>query len=566
MVKMKDVLPWGISGLLAAALLVTQLHGGIENSAGIKNMEYQASPYHTELSQADDGYSFMERQHLPALSRMAEEEQAQYIEPLQVMKKLSLLGLSEEDILYPETSEAQLYASIQWEDAEEKAQVSFSGAATSELNVFLIENAGKQVFITQEKLLADEPIRVPDDTWLQGSSTAVESTGAKIAFYQEGGRNIKISGFCIEGGFDYGIYLVDTERIVIHGNSLKNLARKPLVVMGECTGIAVTQNTLEGNQQGGIYFNGKISNSLIEGNRIANNFGTSNWMAGIVLTAIRIEDKSNPYATFRDDLHFPKEERLDEMLSAPNHVIVRNNTVSGNNASGIYCDGAYCVYITENQIIGNDKEGLCLDYGTIGAYVAHNDIWSNGNRARQTDQDLENDFVLGAGRLTDGSSRSKLPGVSIDNSAYNIIYDNRVERNYGSGVKMVRTGIRNIISTNIIHDNNQGAGDTFHFFGIELGYAAADVEAANLDFVSDYENIVCRNLITGEHYAGIFLAEETYINDFFDNVILDAENWSMESLSQKFNSTVNNLSQTPSRGISLSSSSGPAIVLPEIVN
>ena len=73
-------------------------------------------------------------------------------------------------------------------------------------------------------------------------------------------------------------------------------------------------------------------------------------------------------------------------------------------------------------------------------------------------------------------------------------------------------------------------------------------------------------MITGGHYAGIFLAEEVYMNDFFDNVILDATDWSMESLSQKHNSTVNNLSQQPSRGISLSGTNGSAIVLPEMVD
>ena len=51
-------------------------------------------------------------------------------------------------------------------------------------------------------------------------------------------------------------------------------------------------------------------------------------------------------------------------------------------------------------------------------------------------------------------------------------------------------------------------------------------------------------------------------NDFFDNVILDSTDWSMESLSQKYNNTINNLSQIPSRGISLSVGGGSVIILP----
>ena len=76
-------------------------------------------------------------------------------------------------------------------------------------------------------------------------------------------------------------------------------------------------------------------------------------------------------------------------------------------------------------------------------------------RLRQSDEDLEADFVTTFGRLSDGSSPAKLPGISIDNSAYNTIVNNNVTQNYGSGVKMVRSAYRNIIMENSVSDNKK---------------------------------------------------------------------------------------------------------------
>ena len=49
--------------------------------------------------------------------------------------------------------------------------------------------------------------------------------------------------------------------------------------------------------------------------------------------------------------------------------------------------------LLENIIYQNDKEGMCLDYGTFGAYVSNNIVKENGGRLRQSDEDLEADFV-----------------------------------------------------------------------------------------------------------------------------------------------------------------------------
>ena len=503
------------------------------------------------LPKVEEG-TFIQAHSLPQMQRMSDEDVELYLKPLQVMQKFDLLGLTWADYLIPEQRLGELYD--KFGDVGDRAwqEVSFDGTTAGALNEFMRQNAGKKIVVAADALEVGESIVVPDQTWLAGDRTRLTGGGDFAAFRLDRADGAAISGFIMDGGFEYGVYASDSKNVTVADCVFQNLARKPVVFVGDCEDISVLRNRAEGNGHGGLYFNGNIARALVEGNVIIDNGGTSNWMAGIVLTAIDVSEDNDIYAPFGPDLHFPAEQRLLTMLKAPHDVVLRDNRVIDNNSSGVYCDGPYRVYIIENRIVGNDKEGMCLDYGTIATYVAQNDIQYNGNRARQTDDDLKMDFVLDHGRMEDGSANAKLPGISIDNAASNIVYDNRISNNYGSGVKMVRTAIRNIICTNQVMGNDAGENDRFHFFGIEIGNAPGDVEASNLDFTPGYENMVCRNMITGKHYAGIFLDRDSYINDIFDNGIMDATFWSIESISEKFNSCVNNFSLVQSRGIALS--------------
>ena len=89
------------------------------------------------------------------------------------------------------------------------------------------------------------------------------------------------------------------------------------------------------------------------------------------------------------------------------------------------------------------KEGMCLDYGTFGTYVSGNTIRRTVTETVRPMKIFEADFILGAGRLADGSSMAKLPGISIDNSAYIIVYNN-INENSGSGGEDGRSGYRNL--------------------------------------------------------------------------------------------------------------------------
>ena len=52
------------------------------------------------------------------------------------------------------------------------------------------------------------------------------------------------------------------------------------------------------------------------------------------------------------------------------------------------------------------------------------------------------------------------------------------------------------------------------------------------------------------------MGENAFMNDIFDNTFMDCTDWAMESLSEKYNSTLNNMANMPTRGIELSNGQG----------
>lgn len=57
------------------------------------------------------------------------------------------------------------------------------------------------------------------------------------------------------------------------------------------------------------------------------------------------------------------------------------------------------------------------------------------------------------------------------------------------------------------------------------------------------------NVIRGGHYAGVFFAPGSDLNEVFDNAIFGASDWALESAHREDNTTLNNLTNLPSRNV-----------------
>ncbi len=535
-------------GMILGRQIVFDKHGlNMEESSTKESEDTNVIVGQDQNFTSDINTDILSRHSLPALERMEKNDQDQYVNGLEVIGKAALIGIDKEKLLYPEIMISDLEKRISviangYDGSRES--VAFQGTTSEELQQVIDDHSDAIIDIQVDEIQLHNTVILKDNTVINGNGVTFRADGLQFGFVGENASNIYINDICIEGNIEYGIYLVDCSGISVSSCEINGMQQKAMCIIGTTKGLAVTNNQMCNNQSGGLFIAGNVSDGIVDSNNILDNGGTSNWMAGIVLTSVVPNDKYNIWEMFDETHHFPHRGNYHAQIDCPHELIISNNRVMYNTASGIYSDGAYMCYVLNNTVYQNDKEGICLDYATIGFYLKENVVKENGRRARQTDEDLRMDFVLEAGKMEDGSAKAKLPGVSLDDTAYNVIENNIVANNYGGGIKMVRTTVRTLILENIVRDNNMGQNDMFHFFGIELGAAAGDVNGANTaaTFMPDYENIICRNSITGNHYSGIFVGEECYVNDIFDNVIMESQMFAVEAISKKYNSIVNNLS------------------------
>lgn len=490
------------------------------------------------LVEESDKISILNRYSLPSMERMKETDQEELMGNLQVLERIKALGIDSNIFYTPEFNWKQIYNDSLTSVADAldfETVVEFNGTSASELNAFMQGQSGVIIEITQPKIDLDETINVPSNIVLDGQGALLTGqSDVKYAFLLDNVECVEIHDFHINDGMQYGIYVVTSEKVLICNNEIANADYKAICVMGQNTYINMVGNSIHDNGDGAIFMNGDISKCILQDNNVYQNSGTRNLSAGLALSGMPIPDLYDAYNPLLD-------EYLYDLLESPHDNVIKDNVIQGNCSSGVYSDSGYMNYLIGNSIEENEKEGMCLDFGTFGTYLSRNTIQGNGNRDRQTDKDLEADFVLNAGRLEDGSSPLKLPGVSLDNAAYNIICDNNIRKNAGSGVKVVRSAYRNIILENLIVDNSKGSNESYHGFGVEFGYASMpDQPVKGLDFTPAYENIAARNVISGTHYSGIFLAQDSYCNDLIDNVIMGATDFSIENHSGYFNSGVGN--------------------------
>jgi parallel beta-helix repeat protein len=269
-----------------------------------------------------------------------------------------------------------------------------------------------------------------------------------------------------------------------------------------------------------------------------------------------VDLSSNPRALLGPDGYWVVQQPMSQRIHPPHDNLIAWNQLTENSSSGVYLDGAIRIVLYSNSIVGNSKEGLCLDNGSTANVVTSNTIQQNGQRWGETDAILALDSIMDGGRLPDGTPAEKVPGISMDNAIYNIVFANNVVHNFGGGIKMVRTGYFNEVGLNALLDDNDGAGAIFHFFGVELG--AAGGGSIELDFTPSRGNIVFSNSIRGAHYSGIYFDPGSDTNNVFDNTIMDATNWALESSQQMNNTTLNNFTNLLSRNIG--SGLNPALI------
>jgi parallel beta-helix repeat protein len=402
--------------------------------------------------------------------------------------------------------------------------VYFGGKTSKQLDNFMkgLASADKiEIILTTRELILDQPINLRSHTIIRGSSTRLIAGKVDIAIIGNGIENAGLKDLTVERPGKCAIMLINASRFIMENVAVLNSNDRGMVIRGQSSFIHVERGRFIGNRRGGIMIQDGSHHVYIAHSEVSGGVSSSNWSAGIVITSVSPVSEYGIRDAFDDNYFFPKDFSF-KRESVPYKNIIESSHIHDNKSSGIYLDGGNGNAIMGNYIFNNDKEGVCLDFFSVGNIVELNSIKGNGFRRLQSDDDLRHDSVLHFGRLADGSAVSKLPNISIDNSAYNIIVRNTITGAAGDGIKIVRSGFRNIIGLNSVTDNNADDNSTFTFFGILLGAAGSDVEndTSGIDLLPSIENIVFGNTIYGSHRAGVFIDHGGVYNDIYDNVIM----------------------------------------------
>jgi len=413
----------------------------------------------------------------------------------------------------------------------------FTGEKSSELNQFLGTLPPPRYVILQAATVQlDEILKIPSDTLLNGRNTVLTTETALLpATTLITGNNIIISDLSIKTP-GLGLRVLDAQNIILRNLSFSKVERA--IAIGNNSHFIELDRIMITDSQAGMSIHNDVSHVWLHHSIVRNSLRADNGGAGLLVS------DAKPRESFEESTHKGLEETIYPIVPAPHALLIEHNEFSHNVAQGVYFDGGYGSVIRANQITDNDKEGMCLDFGSSNNILMENSFINNGQRARQSDEALAKDHVLGFGRLVDGSAVSKLPGLALDNAAQNMVLWNTIRNNSGDGIKIVRTGIRNLFLSNTIVSNNQGNNSRFHFFGILLGGAklepGIDPNAHPLDFLPSLENIIAGNTIYGGHWSGVLLDTDAMFNDIYDNAVHHFINRPFESASNYPNSTLGN--------------------------
>ena len=173
--------------------------------------------------------------------------------------------------------------------------------------------------------------------------------------------------------------------------------------------------------------------------------------------------------------------------------------VRGCRAQGVYLEGALACRVSRSVLDRSNKEGICFDWGTAHCELTLSVVSENGQRASLSAEEIRADFIGGFPLLPDGSSAAKLPGISMDNAAFNTVSRNLISRNHGGAVKLVRASVGNRIELNAGWLNKLGNNEHMRFSRyIDAGAFDVLGELNGLplsDLGPSYGNAIRRNFI-----------------------------------------------------------------------
>ena len=237
-------------------------------------------------------------------------------------------------------------------------------------------------------------------------------------------KKFNVEDVTIQNSRGYGLSILRSEAGSIVKNNFINCLASGINIVGQAKDIYINECIIMGCQ--GLY----------------------NWDAGINCM------HCTPKVTLKEIPETSHEAcDLTEKIDTPHRIVIENTQIYFCQSQGIYLEGAAQVAINNCNIHDNNKEGICFDWGTMYSHLVNSRISRNGERKNYDKVKCDIDFIPSSQVDSEQRHYCQLPGISIDNGLMNSIEHNEITGNYGGGVKLVRSAVRNVIRFNTIAGN-----------------------------------------------------------------------------------------------------------------
>lgn len=341
-----------------------------------------------------------------------------------------------------------------------------------------------------------------------------------------------------------------------------------VVVENGNSNVVIDGSSFSENYGSGVLILSGNRKIFISNNSVKDGKGASSWHAGIVIT-----DKQPVRSVGKTDFLFANNHLYPNKLSfdvdsATKDVFIIGNTVENSASQGIMVDGAYKVFIGQNNIKNNNRAGI-LSKNSIALVVSNNDVFGNGLLAKTTGSMLSSEYSIPYGTDADGNFNVKEASVILDNAIHNILINNRINNNYGTGILLKRAAFYNMVGENKIVDNNiVDRGDpnilndgVIFNDAIDINGMALERKGDSVDFAPSMGNVIYKNEMLGKHESGIRLCIYCEDNEIFDNRIKNSKKWSISQyLPRQKNLFSNNESSINSENANISNNSSAQVI------
>jgi hypothetical protein len=290
------------------------------------------------------------------------------------------------------------------------------------------------------------------------------------AVFLHGCRRFRVANADLSDLEGYGVILFDCSEFEVEGVRCHNLLCSAVMAVGDTRLGAIRRVRARGGR------------------------GFLNCDAGVVL--LHCTDRVAP-EDMPERCHEPRS--ILDKAKRPKCIDMAGIDVRGCRAQGVYLAGALACRVSRSVLARSNKEGICFDWGTAMCELTSSAVAGNGRRASLSAEEIRADFIGRFPLLPDGSSAAKLPGVSMDNAAFNTVSRNLLVGNHGGAVKFVRACVGNRVEMNAGWSNSAGNNRHMRF----PRYADAGAfdplgefgGSALCDLGPSYGNIIRRNLI-----------------------------------------------------------------------